>query len=196
MPEIGEIKNGRHIGYRSSNRFMWTPCSNCGKERWVILIRHKPMNDYCPNCATKALVETGRLRGPKSPSWKGGHRVKGNGYVYVWIDPADFFYPMADKKRNSILEHRLVMARHLGRCLQSWEYVHHKNGVKSDNRPENLELTSGIAEHSRAHSKGYSDGYQKGLQDGRLEQIQELKQEIRLLRLEIRQVKGEQCPKV
>lgn len=50
-------------------------------------------------------------------------------------------------------QHILVMERHIGRRITKEENVHHKNGVKTDNRIENLELMT-YAEHTAEHNRG------------------------------------------
>jgi hypothetical protein len=72
----------------------------------------------------------GKLRSSKA-------RVNQNGYVEIY-NPE---HPNSNTSGH-ILEHRLIMAEHLGRDLQPYENVHHKNGNRSDNRIENLELWS------------------------------------------------------
>lgn len=49
-------------------------------------------------------------------------------------------HPNASKYRGTILEHVWIMSEHIKRPLRKGESVHHKNGIKNDNRIENLEL--------------------------------------------------------
>lgn len=98
--------------------------------------------------------------GEAHPNYRGGTR-RPDGYRMVTA-PEDWPWPeMLRRKANgngrgrSIMEHRKVMAEHLGRALLPNEIVHHRNGVRSDNRVENLELwTRAHPPGQRAHEHG------------------------------------------
>ena len=81
----------------------------------------------CHACRPKDGHSNGR--------WKGGRGYHANGYVII----RDKSHPRA-KSNGYVFEHILVMEQILGRHLLADETVHHLNGVRDDNRPENLEL--------------------------------------------------------
>lgn len=94
--------------------------------------------------------------GSRSPRWKGGRKVRKDGYILVQA-PENHPYPADTNPSGTkyILEHRLVMEAILGRFLQPKEVVHHLNENPSDNRPENLALCKDQSEHLlRYHSTG------------------------------------------
>lgn len=72
--------------------------------------------------------EASRRRPPASKEW----RRDRDGYVY------------RSENGKKVLQHRKVMEGVLGRPLKPHEGVHHKNQVRDDNRPENLELTCSV----------------------------------------------------
>ncbi len=76
-------------------------------------------------------------------AWKGARHIDNQGYVVVSLLPDDLFMPMARGRHRRVLEHRLVMAKHLGRLLMPTETVHHIDGNRQNNKIENLQLRQG-----------------------------------------------------
>ena len=86
--------------------------------------------------------------GKNGSNWQGGRRRAGIKGCYVAIYSPDHPYTTKD---SYVMEHRLVMEKYLGRHLLPTEIIHHKNGIKDDNRLENLELIENRGAHTREH---------------------------------------------
>jgi len=78
-------------------------------------------------------------KGADNNFWKGGRVKTSGGYIGVLSSE----YPTMMVKAGYIFEHRLVMARYLGRPIEKWESVHHVDGDKENNDISNLQLRIG-----------------------------------------------------
>lgn len=85
--------------------------------------------------------------GAEHSQWKGGRWVRPDGYIVVMVPADDPLASMRDRA-GYVLEHRLVMARSLGRPLHAHETVHHIDGNRQNNGLANLQLRQG------RHGKG------------------------------------------
>lgn len=134
QPQEGDVRRLSELGmglYDNRDRFLkYRICLGCGTGAWV------PRSHVSGRCLA---CRRDFYRGEHHSNWRGGRKEDSNGYIRVKVHPTDFFYPMAHAK-GYVQEHRLVMAKKLGRLLHPWEDVHHKNLDRSDNRIENLEL--------------------------------------------------------
>ncbi len=73
------------------------------------------------------IREKGLKRGINNPNWNGGKYKNQWGYICISLGDG-----------NYALEHRMIVEKELGRKLKIDEHVHHINGIKDDNRLENL----------------------------------------------------------
>lgn len=134
-------------GRRPDVRARWGPekpstikiCPEC-KSEFRSTYSHRMYVCCSRRCANKGIIKRYNLHlasvGKHNAMWRGGRTKNSSGYIMVRTDG------------KYIPEHRLVMEKMIGRKLTINETVHHKNGIRYDNRPENLELWKG------KHGKG------------------------------------------
>ncbi len=125
-------------------------CSEATKEKLRMFQKGKkrgPMSKEARENMSKS--HKGIQSGAKHPMWKGGKHIDRHGYVNIHRP----LHPFCNKK-NYVAEHRLAMESFIGRYLKPREVVHHINGVKGDNRIENLMLFPSDTEHQKYHREG------------------------------------------
>ena len=111
-------------------------CEVCGKEYRTFPCYEKiGKKRFC----SKACEGLAKRKSTRS-EWTGGHISKTTGYKKISIGGKE------------VDEHRLVMEKHLGRRLETYEHVHHINWVKTDNRVENLKVVSRW-DHPKEHKR-------------------------------------------
>lgn len=148
-------------GIRKSGKWLTVVCGHCGKaiERRLDRIEKNKRLGWqhycsyqCRNVGTKG--NSGR---PTSRGGEGQRNITEEGYVRVYAKPEE---RPPDWSSSSVLEHRLVMARRLKRNLLPNETVHHVDGDKTNNAPENLQLRigrHGRGSHYRCRACGSTD---------------------------------------
>ena len=130
---------------KGSAKLIAITCPDCGKTRQVHPYHYKyeGFSRRCLHC--HCLLMNAQKKGKLGANWKGGRNPTGDGAIRRYIFKDNPFFPMINREEavgGYVLEHRLIIAEYLGRCLKPQEIVHHLNGIRDDNRIENLILVN------------------------------------------------------
>lgn len=152
--EVLERKGTRVNGTTKSA--LWKVICKCGVIR--VLDGRSLRNGSSKSCGCLRNQLTKKIRNlpckEEHYNWKGGRSISKRGYISISVGLIRDLYPNAKWregiKPKCMFEHQAVMSHHLNRSLYVGESVHHINGLKTDNRLENLELKT------RFHGSGQS----------------------------------------
>lgn len=120
---------------RSGNKELCRSCYSKDYEKKPERIEKRKKVSAALRRSKKGLPEDAILKPRPSKRSCGEGWINGNGYALLYKP----LHPNA-MKNGQICEHALIMSEMLGRPLKKFESVHHKNGIRDDNRIDNLEL--------------------------------------------------------
>lgn len=165
---LSAVRAGKTLPMEARPGMVETTCPTCGTMTWKPKAWvKKASQSYCSrSCRAKAQTHLlahsanglgkkrpGKgMKGPRNPAWKGGvtYRNRHGNYVSVrYVRCPTEFLTMA-RKDGYVMEHRLVMARWVGRALTRTECVHHVDHDPLHNDRPNLELWPDNRSHKLA----------------------------------------------
>jgi len=140
---FGQLFVIKESGRDKWKRKRWLCKCICGTKK-EIDSRHL-VNGKTKTCGCKTGVQAAKSclgkTGEAHPKWKGGRYLTADGYWMVYVEAGKY-----------MLEHRIVAG-----VTDPNLVVHHKNHIKTDNRPENLEVMT-RSEHAIEHKFGTAIG--------------------------------------
>ena len=130
MAILGEIKRADEVGHptQKGSKYIWAACIICGKERGVDSTFGKPSYDRCFDCANKAK------RGVPNPKNSKGYKTR-HTQGYIMLNKPEHHH---SSRQGYVMEHIVIWETVNNRKLPEGWLIHHLNGIKDDNRPENL----------------------------------------------------------
>lgn len=139
----------KQIFVKTDGFYYFLICNVCKKEFKISKYEYKRgQGIYCSR-ECSGIGRTGLHKYnclSKHGNWKGGILISSNGYRLIKMNG----HHLANHS-GYVLEHRLIAEKIIGRKLMKHEQIHHVNGNRLDNRPENI-LVLTINEHSKLHN--------------------------------------------